>query len=60
MGCGCGRDEGRAGKTEVARGGWAEDARRPPATFFGFRSDSFCRTWVRGGALDIDYGGGGA
>ncbi len=25
-------DEGRAGKTEVARGGWAEDARRPPAT----------------------------
>jgi len=32
MGCGCGRDEGRAGKTEVARGGWAEDARRAPAT----------------------------
>jgi hypothetical protein len=34
MGCGCGRDEGQGKKTEVARGGWAEDARRPPATSF--------------------------
>lgn len=34
MGCGCRRDEGRGKKTEVARGGWAEDARRPPATSF--------------------------
>ena len=28
MGCGCGRDRGQGKKTEVARGGWAEDARR--------------------------------
>jgi hypothetical protein len=34
MGCGCRRDEGQGKKTEVARGGWAEDARRPPATGF--------------------------
>jgi len=34
MGCGCRRDEGQGEKTEVARGGWAEDARRPPATSF--------------------------
>jgi hypothetical protein len=32
MGCGRRRDEGQGEKTEVARGGWAEDARRPPAT----------------------------
>ena len=36
MGCGCRRDEGQGKKTEVARGGWAEDARRPPATSFIF------------------------
>jgi hypothetical protein len=34
MGCGCRRDEGQGKKTEVARGGWAEDARRPSATSF--------------------------
>jgi len=34
MGCGCRRDEGKSKKREVARGGWAEDARCPPATSF--------------------------
>ena len=33
-GCGRRRDEGEGEKTDVARGGWAEDARCPPATFF--------------------------
>jgi hypothetical protein len=32
MGCDCCRDRGQGEKTEVAPGGWAEDARRPPAT----------------------------
>ena len=32
MGCGYCRDEGQGRKADVARGGWAEDARRPPAT----------------------------
>ncbi len=32
MGCGYRREEGQGKKAEVARGGWAEDARRPPAT----------------------------
>jgi hypothetical protein len=36
MGCGCRRDEGQGRKTDVARGGWAEDARLPPATSFVF------------------------
>src|SRR6266849_2414432 len=32
MGCGCRWDEGQGRKADVARGGWAEDARRRPAT----------------------------
>ena len=31
-GCGRRRDKGRCEKKELARGGWAEDARRSPAT----------------------------
>jgi len=38
MGCGWRRDEGLGRKAEVARGGWAEDGRRRPATCF-FRGD---------------------
>ncbi len=34
MGCGSRKDEGQGKKTDVARGGWAEDARGPPATSF--------------------------
>jgi len=32
MGCGRRRDEGPCEKEELTRGGWAEDARRSPAT----------------------------
>ncbi len=32
MGCDCCRDRGQGKKAETAPGGWAEDARRPPAT----------------------------
>jgi hypothetical protein len=38
-GCGCSRDEGQGKKIDLARGGWAEDARRPPATVLCFRVD---------------------
>jgi hypothetical protein len=38
-GCGCRKEEGLGEKTDGTRGGWAEDARRPPATFFCFRVD---------------------
>jgi hypothetical protein len=38
-GCGCSRDEGQGKKIDLARGGWAEDARRPPATLLYCRAD---------------------
>ncbi len=39
---GCRKDEGEGKKTDGARGGWAEDARRPPATLFYCRVDLPC------------------
>ncbi len=49
MGCGCGREEGLGKKTEVARGGWAEDARRPPAPSLVSALIPLLRaTWGRG------------
>ncbi len=55
MGCGCGREEGLGKKTEVARGGWAEDARRPPATSLVSALIPLLRaTWGRVGAFDTN------
>ncbi len=57
MGCGCGREEGLGKKTEVARGGWAEDARRPPATSLVSALIPLLRaTWGRVGAFEISPG----
>jgi hypothetical protein len=51
MGCACGRDEGQAGKIEVARGGWAEDARRPPATSLVSVVIALLGTWGERGSI---------
>jgi len=53
MGCGCCRDEGLGRKTEVARGGWAEDARRRPATSLVSALIALLGTWGRVGAFAI-------
>ncbi len=50
-GCGRRRDEDQGKKREVARGGWAEDARRPPATCFVLVVIPFGRWWQRRGGL---------
>ena len=55
MGCGCHRDRGQGKKTKVARGGWAEDARRPPATSFVSALIAFLGSWGRVGAFDTTY-----
>ncbi len=52
MGCGCCRDEGLGRKTEVARGGWAEDARRRPATSLVSVLIALVGSWGRVGAFD--------
>ena len=52
MGCGYRREEGQGKKAEVARGGWAEDARRPPATSLVSASIRLLGgNWGRVGAL---------
>ena len=57
MGCGCRKDEGQGKKTDVARGGWAEDARCPPATSFVSALIPLQRgTWGRVAAFDISAG----
>ena len=55
MGCGCRREEGQGKKAEVARGGWAEDARRPPATSLVWLVIRLVRTWGRVAAFDTTY-----
>jgi len=52
MGCGCHRDKRQGKKTEVARGGWAEDARRPPATSLVSGVIPRVGTWGRVEALE--------
>jgi len=55
MGCGYRREEGQGKKAEVARGGWAEDARRPPATSLVSASIRLLGgNWGRVGAFDTD------
>ncbi len=48
MGCGCCSDEGLGRKAEVARGGWAEDARRRPATSLVSALIALLGTWGEG------------
>ena len=53
MSCGYRREEGHDKKAEVARGGWAEDARRPPATSLVSALIPLLRaTWGRGAAFE--------
>ena len=58
MGCGYRREEGQGKKAEVARGGWAEDARRRPATSFVSALIPLLRgSWGRVGASDTSAAG---
>ncbi len=59
MGCDCCRDRGQGEKTDVARGGWAEDARRPPATSLVSVVISRLGTWGRGAAFETSRGQSG-
>ena len=53
MGCGYRREQGQGKKAEVARGGWAEDVRRPPATSLVSASIRLLgRNWGRVGAFE--------